>query len=541
MGIPLVIRRAIDAFVQGGPDAGAIVRVSALYILAMGLVMAVFRLGWRYFIMGSARRIEQSLRNEFFSHLQRLPISQVISRKVGDLMAHAVNDIETLKFACGLGVLVAYDGLFLLVFIMAAMFYISPFVAAIMLAPFLLMLVFIIKGGREIEKRFRKTQEFFSILTESARRPVHGIKAVKSLSMEDTEAGNFRSSSSDYAQSNIRLAKLWSVYQPAISLCVGIAGVVFLFFGGSRAIEGSITLGDFTALLVYLSMLSWPMMAMGWAQDILRRGNSSIKRLNSILELDTESSEGGAPEPPRAPGGLEVRSVGISLGGAKVLDGCSLEAAPGQTVWVTGGTGAGKTTLAAIMDGSLEPDSGRVFIGGVDTRLMESRQLGRSVIRVDRDAFIFSGTVRENINFMKPRTERETMSAAEICGITEEIEEFEGGFESVLGERGLNISEGQKQRIAVARAVVFEPSVLILDDSLSSVDLSTEAKVVENLRRWAANTQTVLIIISSRTNSSRAADFITVLHGGKIVEKGTHEELVSHDGIYAGMYGIQTA
>lgn len=541
MAIPLVIKRATDAFVEGGPGAADIVRASALYILGMGLVMAVFRLGWRYFIMGTARKIELSLRNEFFAHLQKLDIARITSRKAGDLMAHAVNDIETLKFACGLGVLVAYDGLFLLVFIMGAMFFISPVVAAALCLPFLLMMFFIIAGGRLIERRFRKTQESFSDLTESARRPVHGIKAVKSLRMEEAEIENFSRSSSNYAQSNIRLAKLWSVYQPAISLCVGIAGAVFIFLGGTGTITGSITLGDFTALLVYLSMLAWPMMAMGWAQDILRRGNSSIKRVNSILRLSPEPARNGRSEMfPRIKGNLEVCGVGHSFGGGTVLDGCSFKAEAGKTVGIVGRTGSGKTTLAKIICGDIKPDRGRVCVGGSELESIDRKMLRRDVARVDQKSFIFSGTVGENITFMNPRPDGQILKAAGICGIREEIEVFEGRLDAVVGEKGINLSEGQKQRISIARSVMFEPAVLIIDDALSSVDLSTEARVIQNLASWAERTGTLLIIISSRTNSAHFLDSVMVLDGGRIAEKGTHGELVSRNGIYAGMYGIQT-
>ena len=541
MAIPLVIRRATDAFAEGGPETASIIRACAFYILGMGLVMSVFRLGWRYFIMGSARKVEQSLRNQFFSHLQRLGMEDINSRKVGDIMTRTVNDIETLKFACGLGVLVAYDGLFLLTFIIGAMFFISPGLAAIVCAPFALMMVFVVRGGREIESRFGRTQEFFSSLTESARRPLYGMKAVKSLRMEGREAEMFERSSGDYVKSNIHLAGLWAVYQPSISLCVGMAGVAFLYFGGARAITGSITLGDFTAMLVYLTMLNWPMMAMGWAQDILRRGNSSVKRINSILRLDCEPETPDAQIPSPAPrGALEVRDVRVSFGGKEVLSGCSFSASPGETVFITGATGCGKTTLALVAAGTLTPDGGSVLIGGKDTRSLDRRRLAGLVSVVRRDPFIFSGTVAENINFMKPAPESAVLDeAARICGIREEIEDF-GGFDSVLGERGINISEGQKQRIALARAVVFEPAVLILDDALSSVDLSTEARVMENLREWAARTRAVLIVMSSRVNSSRIASRIMVLGGGGVAESGSHDELLRAGGIYAGLYGIQT-
>ena len=540
LAIPLIIRRATDAFSDGGLGTADIVRSCALYILAIGVAMAVFRLGWRYFIMGTARKIEWELRNKFFSHLQNLGADRINSRKVGDLMAHTVNDIETLKFACGLGVLVAYDGLLLLTFILGAMFLISPVLAAVVCAPFLLMMVFVVGGGREIERRFGRTQEFFSLLTESVRRPVHGIKAVKSLRMEEEEARNFDRSSFDYVKSNIHLSRLWAVYQPAISLCVGLAGVGFLYFGGLGAMDGSITLGDFTAFMVYLTMLTWPMMAMGWAQDILRRGNSSVKRLNSILALESDDTLGDEESNLAAGGALEVKGVSVSFDGGEVLKDCSLDSAPGEMVFVTGPTGCGKTTLAGVIAGSLELGAGSVIIGGTDIRSLDRRSLVRLVVHTPRDSFIFNGTVAENIGFMGRCSRHDAVAAARICGIEREIIEFDGGLDAVLGERGINISEGQKQRIALARSIVFEPAVLILDDALSSVDLSTEAAVMENLRVWAERTRTVLIVISSRVNSARTASRIMVLDGGRIAEQGSHEDLISLDGIYAGLYGIQT-
>ncbi|MCI0482016.1 MAG: ABC transporter ATP-binding protein, partial [Candidatus Dadabacteria bacterium] len=297
LSIPLIIEKVVDALTIEGAGLGDISKYG-LILLLIAVAMSVFRFFWRYFIMGAARRIEQSLRNEFFSHLQSLHFDFFSQRKVGDLMAHTVNDIETLKFACGLGVLIAYDGIFLLVFIFGAMLYISPQLTLYAFIPFPILGFLILKFGRMIEQRFQKVQDSFSGLTESARASISGIKVVKAYVREGEEVKDFESSSAAYLDKNLRLIKIWGVYQPVITYLAALATVIFLWLGGIDTITLNITLGDFAAVLLYLTMLTWPMMAMGWAVDIIKRGNASLNRINDILLV--------RPQPPVESGAADM-------------------------------------------------------------------------------------------------------------------------------------------------------------------------------------------------------------------------------------------
>jgi ATP-binding cassette subfamily B protein len=288
LSIPLITQKVVDALTLKGAGLREISKYG-LILLFIAVAMSVFRFFWRYFIMGAARRIEQSLRNDFFSHLQSLHFDFFSQRKVGDLMAHTVNDIETLKFACGLGVLIAYDGIFLLIFIFVAMLYISPQLTLYAFIPFPILGFLILKFGRMIEARFQKVQDSFSELTETARASISGIKVVKAFVRERDEVKEFETSSEAYLGKNLRLVKIWGVYQPIITYLAAIATVIFLWLGGIDTITLNITLGDFAAVLMYLTMLTWPMMAMGWAVDIIKRGNASLNRINDILQVKPQS------------------------------------------------------------------------------------------------------------------------------------------------------------------------------------------------------------------------------------------------------------
>ncbi|MCC6711728.1 MAG: ABC transporter ATP-binding protein, partial [Candidatus Dadabacteria bacterium] len=485
------------------------------------------------------RKIEQSLRNEFFDHLQGLQFDFFSRKKVGDLMAHTVNDIETLKFACGLGVLVAYDGVFLLIFIFGAMLYISPVLTLYAFIPFPVLAFLIIRFGNMIEKRFQRVQDSFSGLTESARTSISGIKVVKAFVREDEEARDFSAASSDYLAKNLRLIKIWGVYQPAITFLAGTATAIFLWLGGVRTITLDITLGDFAAVLLYLTMLTWPMMAMGWAVDIIKRGNASLNRINDIL-LETPQSvtETGTLDVD-IKGDIGFRNLSFSYNGKRVLKDVSLDIPRGSAVGITGGTGSGKSTLFQLLTRVEEPPFGTVFIDGVDVRDIKKESLRKGVVYVPQETTVFSGTVRDNISFMNPAlTDEEIENAARIAEIYDDIMEFPGGFDTRVGERGLTLSGGQRQRLALARAILLKPSVLILDDVFSSLDLRTESLVLRNLRKEMKGR--TLLAISSRVPSISGFDFVAVFERGRLVESGGHGELMHKNGIYAGLYRIQT-
>ena len=538
LSIPLIIEKVVDALTIEGAGLGDISKYG-LILLLIAVAMSVFRFFWRYFIMGAARRIEQSLRNEFFSHLQSLHFDFFSQRKVGDLMAHTVNDIETLKFACGLGVLIAYDGIFLLVFIFGAMLYISPQLTLYAFIPFPILGFLILKFGRMIEQRFQKVQDSFSGLTESARASISGIKVVKAYVREGEEVKDFESSSAAYLDRNLRLIKIWGVYQPVITYLAALATVIFLWLGGIDTITLNITLGDFAAVLLYLTMLTWPMMAMGWAVDIIKRGNASLNRINDILLVRPQPRvEPGAADMD-IEGTIELKDLSFSYNGKRALKNVSLKIPAGMSVGFTGATGSGKSTVFQLLTRVEEPPENTMFVDGVDVRRITRDSLREGIVYVPQETTVFSGTVRDNISFMNPDlTQSDIENAARVAEIYDEIMDFPGGFDARVGERGLSLSGGQRQRIALARAVLLKPSVLILDDVFSSLDLKTESMVLKNLRKEMKGR--TLLAISSRVPSISGFDSIAVFDNGRLVEYGTHADLISKNGIYAGLYEIQT-
>lgn len=538
LSIPLITEKVVDALTLEGAGLKEISKYG-LILLFIAIAMSVFRFFWRYFIMGAARRIEQSLRNDFFSHLQSLHFDFFSQRKVGDLMAHTVNDIETLKFACGLGVLIAYDGIFLLIFIFAAMLYISPQLALYAFIPFPILGLLILKFGRMIEERFQKVQDSFSELTETARASISGIKVVKAFVREGDEVREFETSSEAYLGKNLRLVRIWGVYQPIITYLAAIATVIFLWLGGIDTITLNITLGDFAAVLMYLTMLTWPMMAMGWAVDIIKRGNASLNRINDILQVKPQTLAESGTLDISIRGDIELRDLSFSYNGRKALRNVSLKIPAGTAVGFTGATGSGKSTLFHLLTRVEEPPENTMFVDGVDVRKIKRDSLREGIVYVPQETTVFSGTVRDNISFMNPElTDSDIENAARIAEIYDEIQGFPGGFDARVGERGLSLSGGQRQRIALARAVLLKPSVLILDDVFSSLDLRTESMVLRNLRREMKGR--TLLAISSRVPSISGFDAIAVFDNGKLVEYGSHGELMSENGIYAGLYKIQT-
>ncbi len=536
--IPRVIEKVIDTLTLETVTINDITRFS-IYILGIAVAMSIFRFIWRYFIMGTARKIEQSLRNDFFSHLQSLNFDFFSNRKVGDLMAHTVNDIETIKFASGLGVLVAYDGIFLFVFILIAMALISPELALYAFIPFPVLGFVIYIFGNKIEKRFQKVQDSFSEITEQARQAISGIKVIKSYTREEKEYKGFSSSSNDYLNQNLNLIKVWGIYQPLITFLAATATAIFLWIGGVNTINMNITLGDFAAILIYLTMLTWPMMAMGWAVDIIKRGNASINRINKILEVEPKKEIIEDPAVPEFKSGIKFQGLNFSYNGRKILDDVNLKINYGKAYGITGSTGSGKTTLIKLLMKIDEPSSNHIFIDSIDLAKIRKEDIRKNIIFVPQETTVFSGTIKDNISFMNPSVkEEDIVRASKLAQIYDEIVEFPDGFDTRVGERGLSLSGGQRQRIAIARAILLDPKVLILDDVFSSLDLQTENVVMRNLREIMK--QKTLIAVSSRVPSISGLDEIIVFENGKIVEEGSHETLMQKNGIYASLYRIQT-
>jgi ATP-binding cassette subfamily B multidrug efflux pump len=537
LSIPLIIERVVDTLTL--KDAGfRDITKYALFVLGLAIVMSIFRFFWRYFILGASRRIERSLRNEFFSHLQRLSFDFFSKRNTGDLMAHTVNDIEAIKMACGIGVIIAYDAILLLVFILVAMMYVSPKLTLYAFIPFPVLAVVIFKFGKMIEERFEKVQASFSGLTENARESISGIKVVKAFVRERDEAKDFEASSAEYLGKNLYLIKIWGVYEPLIAFIAGSAIAIFLWLGGRSTITLDITLGDFAAILAYLAMLTWPMIAMGWAYDIIKRGNASIKRINEVLLTKPKTDDPHSVELD-IEGNIEFRNLSFSYNGTRALNGLTLSIVKGKAFGITGGTASGKSTLLRLLMRIEEPPENQIFVDGIDIRKIKRGSLREGIVFVPQETTIFSGTVRDNISFMNPDiSEEEIVEASKLAQVYDEIMEFPGGFDARVGERGLSLSGGQRQRVALARAILLKPKVLMLDDVLSSLDLRTESLVLRNLRKIMKGK--TLVVVSSRVPSISGFDRIAVFEKGKVIEFGNHDELMAKDGIYARLYKVQT-
>ena len=435
--------------------------------------------------------------------------------------------------------LIAYDGIFLFFFIFAAMLFISPELTLYAFLPFPPLALFVYKFGNMIERRFGKTQESFSGLTESARQSVAGIKVVKAFGLEESENRDFRRASEDYLRKNVRLVRIWGIYQPFIYFMSAAATAVFLFFGGRAAIGGGITLGEFTAVLVYLVMLTWPMMAMGWAVDLVKRGNASIKRLNEIFAV--EEAEDGDPREEDCALRGEIRFSGLSFsyGERPVLRDVSLHVPPGTTLGITGLTGSGKTTLMKLLMKINRPPDGRITVDGACVNRLSRKSLRETVVYVPQEVTVFSGTISDNITFINPDIARERVEeAAAAAGFSDDVEGFRDGFDTVVGERGLSLSGGQRQRLAIARALVLEPEVLILDDVLSSLDPRTESTVLRNVKK--AMEGKTLVVISNRISSVAGLSRVAVMKDGEIVESGTHGELLEKGGVYGVLERLQS-
>ena len=538
LSIPLIIEKAIDALTIRGAGLQALTRY-ALYILGLAVVMSFFRFFWRYFILGASRKIEFTLRNEFFTHLQRLSFDFYGERKVGDLMALTVNDIEAIRMACGIGVVVAYDGILLFVFILSAMAYVSPTLTLYAIIPFPILGFIVAKFGKMIEDRFEKVQASFSELTEKARESISGVKVVKAFVKEKSEVEDFENTSNEYLGVNLGLIKIWGVYQPLITFIAGIATAIFLWVGGRSTITLGITLGDFAAISIYLGMLTWPMVAMGWAVDIIKRGNASIKRVNEILLTRPEIADSPDSVDIEIKGKIEFRDLSFTYpNGKKALTNINLTIPEGTSLGITGGTASGKSTLLKLLMKIIELSEGQIFTDGIDLRKIKKDSLRKGLIFLPQETVIFSGTIRDNIAFMNPDvSDEEIIEAAKLAEIYNEIESFPGGLDARVGERGLSLSGGQRQRIALARAILLKPKVLILDDVLSSLDLRTEGLVLRNLLQFM-NGKTI-IVVSSKVPSISGFDKIAVLEKGKLIELGTHDDLMNRDGIYTRLYKIQ--
>lgn len=539
--IPRVMQVAIDRIEMGTIDQLGLFYVG-LIILGLSALMVVIRYFWRVIFIGVAWSIDRDLRKQYYKHLLGLSQNFFNRQKIGDLMAYATNDLNAVRMMVGFGMVMVVDITFLTLATASFMasYNVQLTLMAIIPLPFLsLMIIFF---GRKIHARFSQVQKLFASLSGKVQEGLSGIRVVKAFAQEEPETEKMSETAYGYAEENIGMIKLsQGLFRPLMFLFVSMSMLIVLVFGGSLAILGDITMGEFIAFFQYLGMLIWPMIAIGWIVNMYQRGTASLKRINSIFEekpeIVDESSDESITE---IVGDIEVKDLKFKYKepGPWIFKGISFQVKAGETLAVVGRTGTGKSTLVDLLLRIYNPPWESIYIDGKEIYSIPLNTLRNNMILVPQDIFLFSNTISENIRLGKPdATQEEIEEVARKVHIYEDIIEFEYGFDTIVGERGVTLSGGQKQRLAIARALLTDPSVLILDDALSAVDTKTEKGILKELIDMRKNSTT--IIIAHRISSLRHANHIIVLEDGNIAESGTHLQLLRLGGLYRDLYEKQ--
>lgn len=538
---PKTLGRIIDILDSRSIDKNQIILNTGILIL-IALAAFATRYAWRYFIIGTARNMECYLRQKLFEHFQKMSVSFFNTRKTGDLTAYAVNDINAVRMAFGPGLALLVNGVGLSTIAAISMVRsVNIKLTVLSLLPIPVIVFLMLKIGKIIRKRFRTVKENFASISDRVQENISGIRVIKSYAQEDKEAFNFEELNNRMKKSNIRMTRISSILSPLTKVCFGVSFMINLIYGSSLVRSGIISLGDFVAFNGYLTMIMQPIISIGRVINIFQRGMASFKRINEILEVEPETADivSGSGSG-IVYGDIEFRNLSYAYPNSteQALKDISLKICRGQIIGIIGKTGSGKTTLMNLLLKLYNVEQGRIFIDSRDINELTLEALRESIGYVPQDNFLFSATIEENIRFFKDvYSDEEIEDAARVSMIYDSIMEFPEKFDTLVGERGVNLSGGQKQRISIARAIIKNPEVLILDDALSAVDTKTEEEILKNLKSIMKNRTG--IIIANRNSAIMHADLIIVMEHGRIIERGTHEELMENHGLYFELYKEQ--
>jgi ATP-binding cassette subfamily B protein len=540
---PLVLRRAIDDLRLGVNEQKLL--TYSLLLLAVAAIKGIFQFLTRWIMIGISREIEFDLRNDLFRHLESLSYSYYQRTRTGDIMARATNDLNAVRMLLGPAIMYSANTIVFTAGALAFMLSISPRLTLYAFLPLPLVSIVVQYFGKLIHERFEKIQAMFSEISARAQENFSGARVIRAYVQEDAEIAAFETSNREYINRSLKLVRLMGMLWPTLETMLGLAIVLVLWLGGREVLSGRITPGGFIAFNTYMVQLTWPVIALGWVINIFQRGTASMGRINEILvekpEIEDSPEIKAAGEGVRSTqirGEIDFRGLNFAYNGVPVLHDINLRIPAGSSLAIVGPTGSGKTTLVSLIPRIYDAAPGSVWIDGQPVGEYRLESLRRRIGFVPQETFLFSETVRENIAFgQENATEQEVGSAAEAANIATDIEEFPEQYQTMVGERGITLSGGQKQRTAIARAIIRNPRILILDDALSSVDTHTEDKILNHLREIMQDRTT--IFISHRVSTVRNADKIAVLHAGRVVELGTHEELLARNGYYSDLYNKQ--
>jgi ATP-binding cassette, subfamily B, multidrug efflux pump len=535
-GLPRVIGKAAQSL-EGGVTRHKLL-VFTLQVLALAAVRGIFLFLTRWVVIGISRDIEFDLRNDLFAHLETLSYSYYQRMRTGDIMARVTNDLNAVRMLMGPAIMYSANTFVFTAVALWFMVHNSPRLTLYAFLPLPIVSVTIQYFGRRIHERFERIQAMFSDISARAQENFSGARVIRAYVQEEAEIASFEAANQEYVARSLKLVRLMGMLWPTLELMLGLALVLVLWMGGREVLSGRMQIGAFTAFNIYMMQLTFPIIALGWVVNIFQRGTASLVRLNEILQEQPAIKDGPAAKDREVQGELEFRGLNFEYDGKRVLRDLNLRIPTGTSMAIVGPTGSGKSTLVSLIPRIYDAAPGMVLVDGRPIREFSLASLRGSIGFVPQETFLFSDRIRENIALgVEAATDQEIHDAADAANIAADIEGFPERYQTMVGERGITLSGGQKQRTAIARALIRNPRILILDDALSSVDTHTEDKILNHLREVMQGRTT--IFISHRVSTVRNADRIAVLHDGKIVELGTHDELLALNGYYSDLYNKQ--